>query len=254
MKVIRASVLMALLTLLLAGEAAAQTTIRMNANQRLDKGQKIEVAGKGYLFMQPDGDLVLYDAANKPRWATGTNGRAVSHVIMQPDGNLVVYRNKTPLWASDTWNANARGGYFEIDLNTWSGGIYRADGSVAKVLFGSPAPPVQPNTATAPVAQPTPTPQTVQIVQGPTTVIAGTPAPATNPLAPTAAAIPPSVLLNMAQPTPSQPVQLNIGTAPLAQPTPTPQTVQIVQGPTTVISGTLAPATSYSNLGTTAAV
>lgn len=202
MKLIRASILMALLTLLLSGAAAAQTTIRMNASQRLDKGQKIEVAGKGYLFMQPDGNLVLYDAANRPRWATGTNGRAVSHVIMQPDGNLVLYKNKTPLWASDTWNANAGGGYFEIDLTTWTGRIYRADGAVAKVLFGSQAAPVQLNPATAPV---------------------------------------------------QQPVQLHIATAPLATPTPAPQTVQMIEGPTTVISGTIAPSTSYSNLQVTPA-
>ena len=158
--------------------------------------------------MQADGNLVLYDATNRPRWATGTNGRAITHVVMQPDGNLVIYRNKTAVWASDTYNANAQGGYFEIDLATWTGRIYCADGGVAKVLFGSPAPPIQPSTATAPVAQPPP----------------------------------------------SQPVQLNIGTAPLATPTPAPQTVQMIEGPTTVISGTLAPATSYSNLGTTAAV
>ena len=203
MKLIGASILMALVTLSLAGDAAAQTTLRMNANQRLDKGQKIEVAGKGYLILQTDGNLVLYDAANQPKWATGTNGRAVTHVIMQPDGNLVIYRRRAPVWASDTQNVGA--GYFEIDLNTWTGKIYRADGAVAKVLFGSQAPPVQLNIATAPVGQPTP----------------------------------------------SQPVQLNIGTAPLAQPTPTPQTVQMIEGPTTVISGAPAPATSYSNLQTT---
>jgi hypothetical protein len=211
MKLIRPRVLMALVTLLLAGEAAAQTTLRMNANQRLEKGQKIEVAGQGYLVMQPDGNLVLYDAANHPRWATGTDGRVVTHAIMQKDGNLVLYNKKSPVWASDTWNANARGGYFEVDLLTWTGRIHRADGSVVKVLFGGQASPVQPGVATAPATQPTPAPQQ-----------------------------------------PSQPVQLNIGTAPLA--TPTPQTVQIIQGPTTVISGTLAPETSYSNLGTTAAV
>jgi hypothetical protein len=75
MKLIEARILMALVTLLLAGQAAARTTLRMNANQRLDKGQKIEVAGKGYLILQTDGNLVLYDAANQPKWATGTNGR-----------------------------------------------------------------------------------------------------------------------------------------------------------------------------------
>ena len=260
MRLFRARILVSLVTLLLAGEAAAQTTIRMNADQRLDKGQKIEVAGKGYLYMQPDGNLVLYDATNHPRWATGTNGKAVTHVIMQPDGNLVVYNRKNPRWASDTQNVGA-GGYFEIDLSTWTGRIYRADGTVAKVLFGSPAPPVQPNTATAPAAQPTPSqPQTVQIVEGPTTVIAGTPAPATS-VQPTPAPIAPSVLVNIgtaAQPTPtpqqSQPVQLNIGTNPLFSrptPTPTPQTVQLIQGPTTLISGAPAPSTSYSNLQAT---
>ena len=237
MKSIGARILMALVTLLLAGEAAAQTTIRMNAQQRLEKGQKIEVAGKGSLFMQPDGNLVLYDAANQPKWATGTNGRAVTHAIMQKDGNLVVYNKKHPVWASDTSNANAAGGYFEIDLTTWTGRIYRADGTVAKALFGGETP--------------------VQVVQGPTTVIAGTPAPNTS-VQPTAAAVPSSVLANIAtaaQPTPtpqsSQPVQLNIGTAPLATPTPTPQTVQIVMGPTTVISGQPTPATSYANLQAT---
>ena len=248
MKLIGASILMALLSLLSAGEASAQTTIRMNANQRLDKGQKIEVAGKGYLTLQKDGNLVLYDAANQPKWATGTDGRAVSYALMQTDGNLVIYHGRTPLWASNT--AGASGGFFQIDLTTWSGVIYRADGTVAKVLFGQ-APSVPPSQ-----------PQTVSVVEGPTTVIAGTPAPATTYApAPTAASIPPSVPVNIAtaQPTPtpppsSQPVQLNIGTAPLVRPTPTPQTVQIVQGPTTVISGTLAPATSYSNLGTTATV
>ena len=109
MKLIRASSLMALLTLLLAGAAAAQTTIRLNSDQRLDKGQKIEVAGQGYLFMQPDGNLVLYDAANHPRWATGTNGRNITHAIMQPDGNLVIYNKKNPRWASNTQNVGAGG-------------------------------------------------------------------------------------------------------------------------------------------------
>jgi hypothetical protein len=246
MKLIRASILMALVTLLLADEAAAQTTVRMNANQRLEKGQKIEVAGKGHLIMQTDGNLVLYDAANQPRWATGTNGRAVTHVIMQKDGNLVIYNRKIPVWASDTYTAGARGGYFEIDLTTWTGRIYRADGAVAKVLFGQGA------IATAPAAQPTPSqPQTVQIVEGPTTVITGAPAPATSSTLQTPTAAPIQVApAPVAQPTP-QPVQLNIGTAPLVQPTPTPQTVQMVEGPTTVISGAPAPATSYSNLQAT---
>ena len=171
---ITAAILVTVVTVLLPTcQAEAQTTIRMNPSHRLDKGQSIAVEGKGKLTLQPDGNLVLYDAANQPRWATGTNGKAVTHVIMQPDGNLVIYNNTTPVWASDTWNANARGGRFEIDLVTWTGAIRRADGSVAKVLFTGQGTPVQLNMPTATVAQPGQ--QTVQIVQGPTTTISGTP-------------------------------------------------------------------------------
>ena len=68
-----------------------QTTIRMKANQRLEKGETIEITGKGKLILQTDGNLVVYDAANQARWASGTNGKAVTHVVMQGDGNLVVY-------------------------------------------------------------------------------------------------------------------------------------------------------------------
>ncbi len=211
MKLIRASILMALVTVLFAGEAAAQTTIRMNANQRLDKGQTIEVAGQGYLIMQPDGNLVLYDAANQPKWATGTSGKAATHVIMQPDGNLVIYNKKNPRWASDTQNVGA-GGYFEIDLTTWTGRIYRADGTVARVLFGQ-AQSVQVNVPVIP--PPTPTPVSVHVN-----------VPVIQPPPPT-----------------SPPVQLNMPAVTLAPPTPTPQMVQMIEGPTTVISGTLAPVT-----------
>ena len=38
-------ILMALFALPLSSEAQAQSTLRMNASQRLDKWQKIEVAG-----------------------------------------------------------------------------------------------------------------------------------------------------------------------------------------------------------------
>src|SRR5678816_4909657 len=65
-----------------------------------------------------------------PGWASGTNGKAVTHVIMQPDGNLVIYNNTTPVGISDTWHAGATGGYFEIDLSAWAGAIHRADGAV----------------------------------------------------------------------------------------------------------------------------
>ena len=114
--------------------------VRLNSNQRLDKGQKLEVAGKGQLIMQTDGNLVVYDAANAAKWATGTNGKAVTHVIMQTDGNLVIYNSTTPVWMSGTSNLAANGGYFQVDLDLWNGRIYRADDTVAKELFGTVTP------------------------------------------------------------------------------------------------------------------
>jgi len=111
----------------------AQNTLRLNAGQRLDKGQKIEVAGKGYLILQNDGNLVAYDAANRAKWATGTYGKVVSHVIMQADGNLVIYFNSNPIWASNT-GALAPNGYLKINLDTWEVFICTLYGTTIKNL------------------------------------------------------------------------------------------------------------------------
>ena len=47
--------------------------------------------GRSTLVMQGDGNLVLYRSGGKARWATGTEGQAVSQAIMQGDGNFVMY-------------------------------------------------------------------------------------------------------------------------------------------------------------------
>lgn len=47
--------------------------------------------GRSTLVMQGDGNLVLYRSGGKARWATGTDGKAVSQAIMQGDGNFVMY-------------------------------------------------------------------------------------------------------------------------------------------------------------------
>jgi hypothetical protein len=151
---------------LISSSLPAQSYLRMTSGQRLDKGQKIEVAGKGYLTMQTDGNLVFYTAANQPKWATMTHGKAVTHCIMQPDGNLVIYNGTFPIWASDTWNVGANGGYLQIDFATNKVAIYKANGTVAKVLqqgTGTPPPPPPPG----PDPSPSPTPS------GPTPVESG---------------------------------------------------------------------------------
>jgi predicted heme/steroid binding protein len=53
--------------------------------------------------MQGDGNLVLYDAANRPIWSSGTHGNPGSRLVVQDDGNTVIYRsNDSASWATNT--------------------------------------------------------------------------------------------------------------------------------------------------------
>src|SRR5215472_11017762 len=51
-----------------------------------------------------DVNLVLYWSGGPGRWASNTNGHAVSKVVMQGYGNFVIYAQdrKTLVWASGT--------------------------------------------------------------------------------------------------------------------------------------------------------
>jgi hypothetical protein len=63
----------------------------------------------GKLIMQTDGNLVAYDSAMSPKWASNTSNTGVSpyRLVMQNDGNVVVYGgNNSPTWATNT----AKGG------------------------------------------------------------------------------------------------------------------------------------------------
>jgi len=53
--------------------------------------------------MQTDGNFVLYDAQNRPLWASGTNGQAGAYLAIQDDGNLVVYKGTATPWSSNTY-------------------------------------------------------------------------------------------------------------------------------------------------------
>jgi hypothetical protein len=52
--------------------------------------------------MQGDGNLVLYDVNYGSHWHSGTDNYPGSHLVMQSDGNLVIYQGNTPRWASNT--------------------------------------------------------------------------------------------------------------------------------------------------------
>jgi hypothetical protein len=55
------------------------------------------------LYMQPDGNLVIYGTSGQALWSSGTNGRGASTLIMQTDGNLVIYNSSGATWSSNTY-------------------------------------------------------------------------------------------------------------------------------------------------------
>ncbi len=61
------------------------------------------------LIMQGDGNLVVYNAATKPIWQSGTHGTGSNNrLVMQGDGNLVVYTSANrPVWNSATSGAGS---------------------------------------------------------------------------------------------------------------------------------------------------
>ena len=58
------------------------------------------VGGRARLCHQVDGNVVVYDRANRPIFNTMTGGRATTDFSMQADGNLVLYHAGRPLWHS----------------------------------------------------------------------------------------------------------------------------------------------------------
>ncbi len=133
------------------------------------------------LVMQDDGNLVLYDGAGKPTWASGTDHHPGAHAAMQTDGNLVVYPpTGHALWASDT--DHHPGAYVALQTdgnlvvydgttplwasktNGQGGGPSQAPAAPAPVSCALPPPPTittppPPPVSTVPVTTPVPTPR-----------------------------------------------------------------------------------------------
>ncbi|MFJ6518290.1 hypothetical protein ACIQJ4_08530 [Streptomyces filamentosus] len=53
------------------------------------------------LYMQADGNLVVYDAGMRPVWNSQTHSHPGAHLAIQNSGNMVVYYGSTPLWWSN---------------------------------------------------------------------------------------------------------------------------------------------------------
>ncbi len=60
-----------------------------------------------FLWLQDDGNLVVYDWSMRPLWNSQTNGRGSSRLVIQQDGNLVLYNNAgRPPWNTVTFGQN----------------------------------------------------------------------------------------------------------------------------------------------------
>jgi hypothetical protein len=133
----RTNIFLFLFSVIFSAGLCAQASLRMAAGQRIDQGQKIEVAGKGSIVMEANGNLVVYDAQKRPKWFTGivTNSSLSTlpfFAILKAGGNLAVMQGKRPVWESGT--AGQNNAYLEIDPSTWNVAIYSASGNPVKNL------------------------------------------------------------------------------------------------------------------------
>jgi hypothetical protein len=89
----------------LHASSAASRVNTLAAGQRLLAGQSlVSTSGRYGLYMQTDGNLVIYINTSQPIWASNTTGTGSNdYLVMQTDGNLVVYTGSgRPVWASNT--------------------------------------------------------------------------------------------------------------------------------------------------------
>lgn len=109
--------------------ALANTSDRLVAGEALGVGQRIQSAsGRYVLILQPDGNLVLYDAhTNTALWHTHTYGSVANQLFMQPDGNLVLYApGSVALWHTHTYRYPGASLLVQDDGNLV---LYGADGT-----------------------------------------------------------------------------------------------------------------------------
>lgn len=97
-------------------------------NSSLHHGEGMRSAnGDHVVYLQQDGNLVIYGRDAKATWATMTGDRGQNRLDMQGDGNLVLYSSQGPaVWSSGTWGNP--GAYAEL-TNAGKLTVRRADGT-----------------------------------------------------------------------------------------------------------------------------
>jgi len=88
---------------------ATDGVTKLTSGQRLMAGQsRTSPKGAYTLQLQPDGNLVLRNAANTVVWRSNTSGHPGASTRMQTDGNLVVYDAAgKSVWSTKTYGKDA---------------------------------------------------------------------------------------------------------------------------------------------------
>lgn len=113
-----ASVRVIMAALLLAS-GCANAKDSLYAGERLTSNQYLQSSNGNYRFiLQSDGNVVLYNASNRPLWASNTVGKGGVTLNLQGDGNLVL-RNTggSSVWSTGTHGKGANRAVMQNDAN-----------------------------------------------------------------------------------------------------------------------------------------
>jgi hypothetical protein len=100
----------------------------------------------GRAVMQPDGNLVVYDASNRAVWNSNTWGNPGARLALQDDGNLVIYDTSgRALWSSGTYGgrstiqqpSNAPANSVQSLLGRWTSKTYQTTVDVTRLNDGT---------------------------------------------------------------------------------------------------------------------
>jgi hypothetical protein len=101
-----------------------------------DDAQLWSCDGAHYLWMQSDGNFVLYHVGVGAIWATLTQGKGGTNAVMQADGNLVVYAGGSPIYQTGTSGSQTVPYHLALQ-NDGNLVIYKDSTSPATVLWSS---------------------------------------------------------------------------------------------------------------------
>jgi pimeloyl-ACP methyl ester carboxylesterase len=97
------------------------------AGELLRPGESLHSAdGRFRLTFQPDGNLVLFDPADQPRWSSQTTHHYPGYLAVQFDGNVVIYDG----WDGAVWSTSTHGspGAYLAVLNDGDVVVFNVDG------------------------------------------------------------------------------------------------------------------------------